>query len=154
MNELNNTKNVARPIESGTVIDHIPANHAINVLKLLSLKNDNQVIIGINLQSTKFGKKDLIKITDKELSKEEFDTIALIAPEVTVSIIKNGKITKKLKANIPNMIENFIICPNPKCITNIEQIKTKFHLTQNEPIKIRCNYCEKEYIMDEVEIKI
>ncbi len=154
MDELNKTKNVARPIENGTVIDHIPANRAMNVLKLLSLKEDNQIIIGINLQSTKFTKKDLIKITDKELSNNEFDTIALIAPDVTVSIIQNGNVTKKLKADIPNIIENFIICPNPKCITNTEHIKTKFFIPEKNPIKIRCAYCEKKYTIDEVEIQI
>ncbi len=154
MSELNDVKNVARAIENGTVIDHIPANCAMKVLKLLSLKNDNQVIVGINLESTKFGKKDLIKISDKELSKDEFDTIALIAPDVTVSIIENSAVVKKLKADIPNLIEGFIICPNPKCITNTEHIKSRFFIPEKNPIKVRCAYCEKKYIIDEVEISI
>lgn len=154
MSEINNLKNVARPIENGTVIDHIPANCAIKTLKLLSLKEDNRVIVGINLQSTKFGKKDLIKITDKELTQDEFNTIALIAPDVTVSIIQNGDVTKKLKADIPNIIENFIICPNPKCITNTERIGSRFFIPDKNPIKLRCAYCEKKYTINEVEIQI
>lgn len=154
MSELNDVKNVARAIENGTVIDHIPANCAIKALKLLSLKEDNQVIVGINLQSTKFSKKDLIKITDKELTQDEFNTIALIAPDVTVSIIKNGLVSNKLKANIPDKIENFIICPNPKCITNTEHIGSRFFIPEKNPIKLRCAYCEKKYTIDDVEIKI
>lgn len=154
MSELNDVKNVARAIENGTVIDHIPANYAIKALKLLSLKDDNQVIVGINLQSTKFSKKDLIKITDKELTQDEFNTIALIAPDVTVSIIKNGLVSNKLKANIPDKIENFIICPNPKCITNTEHIRSRFFIPDKNPIKLRCAYCEKKYTIDDVEIKI
>lgn len=154
MSEINNSKNVARPIENGTVIDHIPANSAIKALKLLSLKEDNRVIVGINLQSTKFGKKDLIKITDKELTQDEFNTIVLIAPDVTVSIIKNGLVSNKLKANIPDNIESFIICPNPKCITNTEHIRSRFFIPDKNPIKLRCAYCEKKYTIDEVEISI
>ena len=45
-------------IENGTVIDHIPANNVFKVLHILKLENNkNQVLLGDNLESKKYGRK-------------------------------------------------------------------------------------------------
>ncbi len=141
-------------INNGTVIDHIPSGKALAVADILNLSGSNEVMIGINLNSKKVGKKDLIKIENRELSQEEVNSIALIAPSVTLTIIKDFEVIRKAKAEIPESIEGLILCPNPKCITNSEKIKTKFKVTDEKPLQVRCHYCEKKYKIDEVKIRI
>ncbi len=141
-------------IKNGTVIDHIPEGKALAVADILNLSGSNEVMIGINLNSKKVGKKDIIKIENRELSQEEVNSIALIAPSATLTIIKDFEVIRKVKAEIPESIEGLISCPNPKCITNSEKIKTKFKVTDKNPLNVRCCYCEKKYLVDEVKIKI
>ncbi len=76
-------------IKNGTVIDHITAGKIRKVLDILSLDGTDVVMIGMNLSSNKLGKKDIIKIENKELSGSEVNSIALIAPEATLIIIKD-----------------------------------------------------------------
>ncbi len=141
-------------IKNGTVIDHIPAGKALAVADILNLSGSNEVMVGINLNSKKVGKKDLIKIENRELSQEEVNSIALVAPSATLTIIKDFEVIRKYKVEIPESIEGLIMCPNPKCITNSEDIKTKFMVMDEKHLKVRCCYCEKKYIVDEVKIKI
>lgn len=138
------------PIKDGTVIDHIPAGKAFKLIEILKLKEDDQIMVGTNLISKKFNKKDIIKIENREFTKEEISSIALIAPGTTFSIIKNYETIKKTKVSLPDTIKGLITCPNPNCITNYEDIITKFKLVSKEPIKIRCNYCEKVFKADKI----
>ena len=43
------------------------------------------------------GKKDIVKIEHKYLKKEETDKISLIAPNATINIIRDGKLSEKRK---------------------------------------------------------
>jgi aspartate carbamoyltransferase regulatory subunit len=140
-------------IKNGTVIDHITAGKMQKVLDILHLDGTDIVMIGMNLSSKKIGRKDIIKIENKELSEYEVNSIALIAPEATLIIIKDFEVTKKSKLQVPEYIENIIDCPNPKCITNTEKIISKFRLTNDAPAHVRCVYCEKKYLVEEVKIK-
>jgi len=141
-------------IKNGTVIDHIPAGKGMQVADIINISGENVVMIGISLHSKKVGKKDIIKIENRELSQEEINSIALIAPSATITIIKDFDVIRKAKAEIPELIEGLILCPNPKCITNSENIRTKFMVTDEKPLQVRCHYCEKKYLVDEVKIKI
>ena len=141
-------------IKRGTVIDHIPAGKGMQVADIINISGENEVLIGVNLQSKKVGKKDIIKIENRELSQEEINSIALIALEATLTIISDFEVIRKAKAEIPKSIEGLISCPNPKCVTNSEKIKTKFKVTDKKPLKVRCCYCEKKYLVDEVKIRI
>ncbi len=59
-------------IRNGTVIDHIPAKVVYQVFGILNLdKTDNQVYFGTNLDSEKYGKKGIIKISGKYFEEEE-----------------------------------------------------------------------------------
>jgi aspartate carbamoyltransferase regulatory subunit len=52
-------------LENGTVIDHIPTQSLFKVVNLLGIKNlKNSVTIGFNLDSSKCGKKGIIKVAD------------------------------------------------------------------------------------------
>ena len=140
-------------IKEGTVIDHIPSNATFKVVDILKLEGHRNIIsIGTNLHSNKMGKKGLVKIGGRSLTQEEVDKIALIAPNATVNIIKNYEVKKKLKVSVPNELENIIKCSNPNCITNNEKTTTKFYVLNKDPLKVRCNYCERD--MDKEDISL
>jgi aspartate carbamoyltransferase regulatory subunit len=131
-------------IENGTVIDHIPSKAVFAVARILNLENYNDMIlIGTNLESKKLPLKGIIKIRDKYLKKEEVNKIALVAPEATHIVIENYAIKEKTVVSIPDQIEGITRCVNPNCITNSENVKTKFNVISKNPIRLRCLYCEK-----------
>ena len=125
-------------IEKGTVIDHIPAGKVLKVVDILNLKKNDTVMIGINLSSNKIGKKDIIKIDQRELSENEVNSIALIAPKATMTIIKDFKVSKKIEMEMPDYVEGLIACPNPTCVTNVEGIKSKFRFPNLFISLIKC----------------
>lgn len=136
-----------QPIKDGTVIDHISPGNALKVLKILGLieKQPESIIsIAINVVG-KRGKKDIVKIENRELDPKEVDKIALIAPNATINIIRDYKVIEKRKVNIPDEIVGIVRCENPNCISNTkEPIEPKFIVKSREPLKIKCYYCERE----------
>ena len=131
-------------IKEGTVIDHIPSDATLKVADILDLEGIRSIIsIATNLASKTMGKKGIIKIGGKNLTKEETDKIALIAPDATVNIIQNYGVKKKIKVAIPSIVDKIIKCSNPNCITNNEKVMTRFYVLNKNPLKVRCHYCER-----------
>ncbi|MBR2201922.1 MAG: aspartate carbamoyltransferase regulatory subunit, partial [Bacteroidales bacterium] len=61
-------------IKNGTVIDHIPAKDLFKVIRILGLDRiDTPVTFGNNLDSQKFGKKAIIKVSDKFFEDKEIN---------------------------------------------------------------------------------
>ncbi len=140
-------------IKDGTVIDHIPANAIFDVVDILALKEHKGIVsVATNLQSKTLGKKGIVKVGGKELTKKEVDKISIIAPKATINIIKNYGVKQKLKVGIPAEFYNIIQCSNPNCITNSEKSKTLFRVIQKEPLKVVCHYCER--VMEAYSIKL
>jgi len=138
-------------IENGTVIDHIPSKVVFRVARILLLEEyPDRILIGTGLESKRLSSKGIIKIKDKYLDKEEVNKIALIAPEATHIVIKNYQITEKTTVTIPDTVTGITKCVNPNCITNMENVKTKFDVISKVPLKMRCRYCEK--IMDKKDL--
>lgn len=135
-----------RKIENGTVIDHISPGQALNVLKILGIISElpeNAITIAMNVPSKKLGKKDIVKIENREISEEELGKISLISPEATINIVRNNMVVIKKKVKIPEIIEEALKCANINCITNYEKVKTKFYTERKSPLKLRCHYCER-----------
>ena len=131
-------------IENGTVIDHIPTGNVYQVIRILGIESyKDEVLIGNYLDSNKLGKKGIVKIKNKHFSVEEVSKIALVAPFATIIDIENYKVVKKFNAEVPDHIEHFVRCANPKCITNAEAVPTRFDVVDKETLKLRCHYCEK-----------
>lgn len=131
-------------IENGTVIDHIPAGNYYQVLRILNLEESNYTVFGgTNLDSKKMGKKGIIKVSDKFFELEEINKISLAAPHATLITIKDYKIIEKKNVDIPDNIVKFVKCFNPNCITNNQDIITKFKVISKEDLKLQCHYCEK-----------
>jgi aspartate carbamoyltransferase regulatory subunit len=99
------------------------------------------------------GKKGVIKIDNRFLTKNEVDKIAILAPHATVSIIRNYKISEKIKVALPEKLVDIISCSNPACITNKEDVETLFKVIRKDPMEVKCHYCERSYGKDELEIK-
>lgn len=140
-------------IEEGTVIDQIANKSTFKVANILSIQDIDQVVlIGFNLSSDKLGKKGIIKIGGKLLTQEEVNKISLVAPDATVNIIKDSEVVRKFKVDIPDSIEAFMKCFNPNCVSNNQKIKSKFHVINKNPIRIRCHYCERHMGVDDIEL--
>ena len=131
-------------IENGTVIDHIPANNVFKVLHILNLENNkNQVLFGDNLDSKKYGKKGIIKVSNRYFADWEIDMISLVAPSATLIEIKDFCVVVKRKFVIPDKIQAIVKCFNPNCITNHQPITTSFNVIDKDDLKLQCHYCEK-----------
>lgn len=132
-------------MENGTVLDHIPAENVYKALRILNLKGiENQITIGINLNSKQHGKKGIIKIADKFFEDEELNKLALLAPEATVNVIRDFKVVEKKKVELPKEISGIAKCMNPKCVTNHQPITTRFTVNvKGNETSLLCHYCEK-----------
>jgi aspartate carbamoyltransferase regulatory subunit len=138
-------------LENGTAIDHIPVNAVFKVVSLLQLQGlDNRITIGNNLKSGKMGLKGIIKVSEKFFREDELNRIALVAPNVNLNIIRNFEVVEKRKVVLPDEIVEIVKCTNPKCITNNEPMKTRFHVTDKEKVELRCHYCEIKIKKEEV----
>lgn len=138
-------------IENGTVIDHIPAKSVFQVIKILGLEDfDNQILFGINLDSQKFGKKGIIKVSNKFFEPQEINKIALVAPSATLIVIRDFAVVSKNTVTIPDEIVKIVKCFNPNCITNHEKIPTQFTVLSKDNIRLRCHYCEKVTAGDDI----
>jgi len=141
-------------IKNGTVIDRIPKGRALHIMEIIGVSNNypSTVSVAMNVPSEKLGKKDIVKVEDKELKQDETDKIALIAPEAKINIIRDWKVVQKKDAKLPKEIEGVIKCANPNCATNQnEPIRSRFIVEKDNPIKIRCYFCERP--MDEKKIE-
>ncbi len=131
-------------LKKGIVIDHITAGKGYKIFAQLKLdKLDAVVVLMRNVDSSKMGKKDLIKIeTDLTIN---FDELALIDPGVTVTYVTDGEKVKKVKINPPLEVEGILTCKNPRCITNQEHIdNVKFRLVDAEKKLYACEYCDAQ----------
>jgi aspartate carbamoyltransferase regulatory subunit len=142
---MSHTQLVVSALENGTVLDHIPAENVYKALDLLGLKDiQNQITIGINLNSKAQGRKGIIKIENRFFEDEELGKLALIAPMATVNVIRDFKVVEKKKLKMPKEIIGIAKCQNPKCVTNHQPIKTRFKtVMKDDKISLLCQYCEK-----------
>ena len=131
-------------VKNGIVIDHIACGKAMQIYNMLSLdKLDCTVAILKNVPSGKMGKKDIIKI-DRDI-EINFDVLGFISPNITVDIVKNGKVSEKKHIALPEKLIDILKCRNPRCITSTEQdIKHIFKLADREKGIYRCIYCASE----------
>ena len=138
-------------IKNGSVIDHLPPGKALEIIPYLNISSDSPLLIGTNLYSKKYGTKDILKIENHELSGAEVNTIALLAPEASLTIIRDFKILKKTQVELPDTISSILLCPNPGCITNHQKAATRFLVKKNGGIRLKCAYCEKIYSAGEIQ---
>ncbi|HKK63878.1 MAG TPA: aspartate carbamoyltransferase regulatory subunit, partial [Bacteroidales bacterium] len=131
-------------IKEGTVIDHIPSESLFKVIVILNLdKVDTLITFGNSFESKKLGKKGIIKVSDVFFDNDDINKIALVAPTANLNIIKDFEVVEKMKVEIPDKIQGITKCVNPNCITNNENVSTRFYVIEKENLKLKCHYCEK-----------
>jgi len=133
---------VISPIKNGTVIDHITAGEALNVLRILGITGSTRECLSIatNVRSKRMGRKDIVKIENRELRTEEVDRIALLAPQAKINIIRDFQVVEKKGVEIPRVLRGVVKCPNPGCITNTnEPVESAFEVLDKG---LHCLYCD------------
>ena len=151
-----------RARKNGIVIDHIPSEKVFAIVEILKLKEySERITVATNMPSSSLGRKGIIKIEEKILEEKELNNISLLAPNVTINIIDNYEVVEKSKLDKLDKVIGLMKCDNPKCISNHENIETKFirveeDLNENnleEKTKYKCFYCEKVILEDEIQIQ-
>jgi len=129
-------------IKNGLVIDHIKAGQGIRIFNWLGLdKTKYTVAFVANASSGRVGRKDIIKI-DNNISIN-LDVLGLIDPNITVNIIENEHVSRKIKLKLPLKVENVLFCKNPRCISSTEKfIPHIFHLENADLRTYKCEYCD------------
>ena len=129
-------------IENGTVIDHITAGQAVNVLAILGIDGTSgeEVSVGMNVPSDRLGRKDVVKVEGRELSQDEVDVLSLIAPAATINIIREFEVAEKHRVSRPGEVTGVLSCPNANCITTeSEPVDSRFEVLEEG---VRCTYCD------------
>ena len=128
-------------INNGVVLDHIPVGCGLKIFDMLNLNQYNSAkALIMNVNSNKMKKKDIVKIED--YTDFNFDILSLISSDITINIIEDERIVKKIQPKVPLVIEDLIVCKNPRCITSIEKDLThKFVFLADK--EYSCAYCEE-----------
>jgi aspartate carbamoyltransferase regulatory subunit len=137
-----------KTIKNGIVIDHIKQGKAPDVLKILGIDDNfkDALTLAMNVPSRDLGRKDIVKVENRDIDTSEINKIAIIAPDATINMIRNYRVLKKETVTLPEVIRGIIKCPNPQCITNKERepLTSVFRVRQINPLILRCKYCERE----------
>ena len=97
----------------------------------------------MNVPSGKLGTKDILKIEDRELTQDELDRLALIAPMASVSIIRNYSVAEKLTIQLSDEMINVAHCVYSNCISNSvrEPLPHRLKVLSTTPLMLQCHYC-------------
>jgi aspartate carbamoyltransferase regulatory subunit len=132
-------------ITNGIVLDHIVAGVGIDILNLfpkdlLKTKVDYASFV----ESPSMGQKDIIKIENLDVASDVLTKMAILSPNMTIAIIRDGGVHQKFKPEIPEVVEGVLTCKNPKCVTRHEPyLTTRFFLSLEEKgLMGQCAYCE------------
>lgn len=139
---MNDQQLRVRKIENGTVIDHVPGGRALQLLGILGIDGSggDTVSVGMNVASDRLGTKDIVKVEDRELSQAEVDVLSLIAPDATLSIVRDYAVVDKRRLDRPATVTGVLSCPNPDCITSgAEPVTPTFNVLEAGAC---CRYCE------------
>ncbi len=135
--------------KNGIVIDHIPAGMARRLVGILGLEGKDIPKVISDYMPVKNGRepvKDMLKLhCHYELSPEQYQAIALIAPKATISIINGETVVNKMRPVLGNYISNRVKCVNTACVTNVKrEHAVPEHLIEKIDGKtiLRCKYCE------------
>ena len=132
-------------IQNGVVIDHITAGTGLALYHMMELEKLDNASVALlqNVRSQKTGKKDNIKI-EGDVSGLNFDILGYLDPQISITVIENGTVSKKIRPEQPKRLVNVIKCKNPRCITSLEEgCDHIFALTPSG--RYRCIYCEQEF---------
>ncbi|MFH1326582.1 MAG: aspartate carbamoyltransferase regulatory subunit [archaeon] len=149
-----NDKQIIRYIQEGIVIDHLPAGVAWKVAKILSLdqQKEGRISLGENHASENLqGMKSFIKIEGRSLNLYEMDLIALVAPNATLNIIRDGVVFEKKQAKLPEILKGVVKCPNLNCISN-QPHENILSIIYHREGGFSCHYCGQSFLRQDFKI--
>lgn len=139
-----------RPIDSGTVVDHIEGNpYVITMIsRMLGLSERGNIFrMGVVEPIKRPGtRKGVLMIKDRHLDDDEVRLIATIAPGATVNDIKARRVVRKRDLFVPGIVEGLpdMHCTNHRCITRREYHEhvpaRAIRLGSSKNI-VKCVYC-------------
>jgi aspartate carbamoyltransferase len=151
-----------QPIRNGIVIDHIcrgdsPSeirDHMRLISSVLNLdegKGGEWVSCG-HKDETSF-KGIIFRPGAQELTRKELKRLAAVSPGCTLNIIRDGKVEKKYRMQMPPRIYNFddLSCTNEACISHPAQsegVPALFYRTADN--RFACAYCGKTHSFKEI----
>lgn len=143
-------------IETGIVIDHIPVGKGLLVARALGLDKKGQegvVSLGLNFESKKLGRKDFVKVENRELKNQELNMVALLSQGCTVKRIRNFSVDERIEIRTPEEVVGLLQCPNPICVCNRQrELATRFIRVSEKPLVMKCFYCERSYENDDIKL--
>jgi aspartate carbamoyltransferase regulatory subunit len=146
-------------IINGVLIDHLPPSSAPEVIRIMGYSDIDNVFLGLNLFSQKYGKKDIIKIESESFDLDDLESLnklALRCPTATINLIKNHNIVRKGRVKLPSEIYNILVCANGNCISRPEHYETEstlFSVNNRSPLTLECHYCGTIFGIDKIEFK-
>lgn len=129
-------------IDKGIVIDHITPCKGLLVLKFLNPDPEARVVIAKNVESSKYGRKDLVKIEGEYLTSSQIDILALITPTSTINVIDAWRVKEKKRVRPPEELLGIIDCRNPACFSKGRN--SRFAVNIKEPVEhsyFECTGC-------------
>lgn len=148
-----------KPVEDGTVIDHIGKGEKIE--EIWNLIERIRKVLGLNYRSShgvyhtndSSIYKGIISLPDiHSFERSELKKLAAAAPGSTLNIIKSESVAKKYRLNQPPRIYNFddISCKNNNCITHPDQHQNVNNYFVRNGNRFTCYYCEKSHSHKEI----
>lgn len=134
------------PIRNGTVIDHLPAGSALEICQILGIPRTGSastVSVVMNVPSDALGRKDIIKVEDRDLHEDDVAKLAVIAPEATLNTIRDYHVADKSHPQAPDTVDGLVDCPNPACVTNDDEpVASEFEVHDNGGgYELTCAFC-------------
>ena len=140
-------------IQNGTIIDHVPAGSSLKILGMLGLLDNRSTPISfaMNVPSKKLDRKDVMKVEDRELTQQELDRLAIIAPDASVSIIRDYRVVEKRTVELGDELTNVARCSYSNCImNNPREPLHRILVHSRNPLELRCAYCGKTQSVDDI----
>lgn len=148
-------------IETGIVIDHIPAGLGPRILEVIRSTPGLQgvvVSLGLNFASTRLGVKDMIKVHTGDLPDRVLEHLSLVAPGVTIKRVRDFAVDRSYTLAPPRVLRSLCRCRNPNCLSNHEEgVESRFHAFEipsdtGELTRYRCAFCERVFSLQELDI--
>ena len=118
-------------IKNGLVIDHICAGSGPKIFHWLGLEKAKfTAALVMNVPSKTMERKDIIKVDN--IINIDFSVLGFIDPNITVNVVKDEKIVKKIKMELPSCVENVRKC---KTHAASQQQNIMFHSAFSSLIK-------------------